>query len=41
MANPELVEKVKRSMYTDDLISGVETTKQALEIKMTATKIFG
>ena len=28
-------------MYVDDLISGGETTKQALEIKMTATAIFG
>ena len=28
-------------MYVDDLISGGETTKQALEIKMTATTIFG
>ena len=28
-------------MYVDDLINGGETTKQALEIKMTATAIFG
>ena len=39
--NPELVEEIERSMYVDDLISGGETTKQALEIKMTATTIFG
>ena len=32
MVNPELV---------DDLISGGETTKQTLEIKMTATAILG
>ena len=41
MVNPELVEEIERSMYVDDLISGGETTKQALEIKMTATTIFG
>ena len=41
MVNPELVEEIERSMYVDDLISGGETTKQALEIKMTATAIFG
>ena len=41
MVNPELVEEVKRSMYMDDWISGGETRKQAVEIKMTATKIFG
>ena len=41
MVNPELVEEIERSMYVDDLISGGKTTKQALEIKMTATTIFG
>ncbi|XP_058966951.2 uncharacterized protein [Pocillopora verrucosa] len=41
MVNPELVEEIERSMYVDDLISGGETTKQALEIKMTATAILG
>ena len=41
MVNPELVEQIERSMYVDDLISGGETTKQALEIKMTATAILG
>ena len=41
MVNPELVEEIERSMYVDDLISGGETTKQALEIKVTATTIFG
>ena len=38
--NPEPVEEIERSIYVDDLISGGETTKQALEIKMTATTIF-
>ncbi|XP_066029903.1 uncharacterized protein [Pocillopora verrucosa] len=41
MVNPELVEEIERSMYVDDLISGGETTERALEIKMTATTIFG
>ena len=41
MVNPELVEEIERSMYVDDLISGGETAKQALEIKMTATTTFG
>ena len=41
MVNPELVEEIERSMYVDGLISGGETTKQALELKMTATRIFG
>ena len=41
MVNPELVEEIERSRYVDDLISGGETTKQALEIKMTATTKFG
>ena len=39
--NSELVEEIECSMYVDDLISSRETTKQALEIKMTATTIFG
>lgn len=41
MVNPELVEEIERSMYVEDLITGGETTEQALEIKMTATTIFG
>ena len=36
MVNLELVEEIERSMYVDG-----ETTKQTLEIKMTATTIFG
>ncbi|XP_022808893.1 long-chain-fatty-acid--CoA ligase 5-like [Stylophora pistillata] len=39
MMNPEPVEKIKRSMSVNDLIRGGKTTKQALEIKMTATKV--
>ena len=41
MVNMELVEKIECSKYVDDLISAGETTKQALEIKITATAIFG
>ena len=41
MVNPELVEEIERIMYVVDLISGGETAKQALEIKMTATTTFG
>ena len=41
MVNMELVEKIECSKYVDGLISGGETTKQALEIKITATAIFG
>ena len=43
MVNPELWSygTIERSMYVDYLISGGATTKQALEIKMTATAIFG
>ena len=41
MVNSELVEEIECSMYVDDLISSRETTKQALEIKMTAATIFG
>ena len=41
MVNLKLVEEIECSKYVDDLISGGETTKQALEIKITATAIFG
>ena len=41
MVNPGLIEEIWHSMYVDDLVSGEETTKKTLEIKMTATTIFG
>nr|XP_058973923.1 uncharacterized protein LOC131800242 [Pocillopora verrucosa] len=41
MVNPELMEEIERRLYVDDLSNGKETTNQALEIKMTATAIFG
>ena len=31
--NPKLVEEIERSMYGDDLITGGESVKQALEAK--------
>ena len=40
MANPKLVEEIERSLYVDDLISGGETTDQALELKHGAKSIF-
>lgn len=38
--NPKLVEEIERSMYVDDLITGRESVKQALEAKQTAQTIF-
>ena len=38
--NPKVVEEIERSMYVDDLITGGESVKQALEAKQTARAIF-
>ena len=38
--NPKLVEEIECSMYVDDLITGGELVKQALEVKQTAQTIF-
>ena len=38
--NPKLVEEVERSIYVDDLITGGESVKQALEAKQTARAIY-
>ena len=38
--NPKPVEEIERRMYVDDLITGGESVKQALEAKQTARAIF-
>jgi hypothetical protein len=37
---PTEVNELRKSMYVDDLISGKETVKEAVELKQRATEIF-